>query len=39
MAEDDEGKTGLFLTTLKKQIIKDRLAYAREIKNILIEKK
>jgi len=38
MGEDDEGKTGLFLTTLKKQINKDRLAYAREIKNILIEK-
>ena len=39
MSEDDEGKTGLFLTTLKKQINKDRQVYARDIKNILIEKR
>lgn len=39
MAEDDEGKTGIFLNMLKKQLHKDRLAYSREIKNILVEKK
>ncbi len=38
MSEDDEGKTGLFLNTLKKQIAKDRLNYARDIKNLLVEK-